>query len=76
MCKFCNAINKDGTLMPERVLSNYRLGEFHRMVYLDGETLEIASVEIGNEESYDPLFDNVSIPINYCPICGRRLEKV
>lgn len=76
MCKFCNAIEKDGAVMPERVLSEHQLGKFKCMTYVDGNTIELASIEIGNEESYDPFFNNVSIPINFCPICGRRLEKV
>ncbi|NLF35500.1 MAG: hypothetical protein GX585_06000 [Clostridiales bacterium] len=76
MCKFCNAIMRDGVPMPERVLSDFQLGDYGLSVYLDGETLEIATVEIGEEDGYDPFFDNISIPISYCPICGRKLEKI
>jgi hypothetical protein len=41
--------------------------------YINGNTLDLAVVNI--PEEFDEFFDVDSTVINFCPMCGRRLEK-
>lgn len=63
-CLYCiGDSNHNGVLAgPDR-------GEIGTIVYLDESQLTI--------ETYDPhgMPDDMSFPINYCPVCGRKLEE-
>lgn len=39
--------------------------------FIDGSRLEIESVA----DTYEPSYEEVGIPINYCPMCGDSLNK-
>lgn len=69
-CKYCC----DGVVEP--LLDNRtelsRKGDFYPGidVYIEGDKLEIEAVA----DVYEPGYEEATIEIKYCPMCGRRLD--
>lgn len=65
-CSYCHDKNLDGTKMMKGKSYNILGDKYDTAVYLR-ETNNNLVVEFGNEEIF-------SKKINYCPMCGRKLN--
>jgi hypothetical protein len=68
-CPYCREDN-EGTVVG---LNMFKLNDTTIESYINGNTLDLAVVNI--PEEFDEFFDVDSTVINFCPMCGRRLEK-
>lgn len=70
MCEYCKDYNQK--CLSERNDKMSRKGDFYSGIqtYIEENKLQINAVA----DVYEPNFTEKSIKINYCPMCGRRLE--
>ena len=68
-CKYCN--NTGEMLFDTRTKLSSK-GDFYPgiEVYVEDNKLEIAAVP----DVYEPGYEEATIEINYCPMCGRSLK--
>lgn len=82
MCGFCekhwdkNIEEHQSKPLSERKMSKYNDGYYTGIqVYVDCETNELSVIACLDNECVKPLCQCKNVKINYCPICGRKLEK-
>lgn len=83
MCKYCEKhfVEKYGEYevenLTERIKSKNNRGHYTGIqTFINPDTNELVIVACLDNEYIKPILDYKHIPINYCPVCGRKIEKI